>query len=124
MLSHKLFIAVDKYKYTALVIHSCARYDFAVLIAVDTPPRSTRLCQPDRVDHKCFRFSFVTVELQLRYYSVVPIAVNMPRWRYTFAPGYVLALLIVADAAVVMAVSSRNAFVFDFDAVEIATPRC
>ena len=106
------------------MLFSCARYAFAVLIAVDTPRRSIRLCQPDRVDHKCFRLSVVAVELQLRYYPAVLIAFDMLRWRYTLAQGYVLALLIVANTALVMAVSSRNAFGFDFDAVEIATSRC
>ena len=35
------------YSYTALVIYSCAGYALALLIAVDVPYRSTRLCRPD-----------------------------------------------------------------------------
>ena len=108
MLPLQLLIAVDKYIYTALVIHSCARYAFAVMIAVDTPPRSKQLCQSDRVEHKCIRFSFVAVEIQLKNYSAVLIAVDMPCWRYIFAPRYVLGLLIAADTGLVIAVSSRN----------------
>ena len=72
-------------------MYSCTRDDFALLIAVDTPPRSTRLCRPEVISlwfmiavdtqlsrlmyrpgrhgcvvQKCFRFSFFfAVDLQM-----------------------------------------------------------
>ena len=41
------FTAVDIQPKRAGGIYSCARDDFALLIAIDEPPRSTRLCRPE-----------------------------------------------------------------------------
>ena len=49
------------YSYTTLVTYICARYVSALLIAVDIPLCSTRLCRPERL-----RFKFlIPVGIQL-----------------------------------------------------------
>ena len=45
------------------MICSCARDAFALLIAVDTPTRSTRLCCPEALS--LYKFLFIAVDIQL-----------------------------------------------------------
>ena len=45
------------------MIHSCARDVFALLIAVDTPARSTRRCRPDALS--LYLFVIIAVDIQL-----------------------------------------------------------
>ena len=56
--------------------YSCAGYALALLIAVDIPPRSTRLCRPDVLS-----LSFlIAVDIQLRYVFALLTKVDIPRW--------------------------------------------
>ena len=133
MLSLPIYSAIDyTARHTALVIHSSAGDPFALLLPVDTPLSSTRLCRQD-VPSVGF---FIAVDIEPSWLIYRPgqngcVVQNCFRCRYwvllihsyytTLATCIFARYVVVADggrctALVDTAVSSRTASIYVYDA--------